>query len=84
MNEIIDKLVNLFIKYDDVINSLADNIYHNTDEDDIEIIKINIRLKYWNLLLANKRTLYDIESDLWLPDKRDDWYPDYLIRKLGL
>ena len=68
MQKIIDKLINLFIKYDDVINSLADNIYHNTNEDDIEIIKINIRLKYWNLLLANKITLADIESDLWLSE----------------
>ena len=68
MQKIIDKLINLFIKYDDVINSLADNIYHNTNEDDIEIIKINIRLKYWNLLLANKTTLADIESDLWLSE----------------
>ena len=68
MQKIIDKLINLFIKYDDVINSLADNIYHNTNEDNIEIIKINIRLKYWNLLLANKTTLADIESDLWLSE----------------
>ena len=83
MNEVINKLIKLFIKYDDVINSLANNIYHNTDEDNIEIIKINIRLKYWNLLLANKRTLEDIESELWLPDKRDDSYEDYLIRMLG-
>lgn len=68
MNEVINKLIKLFIKYDDVINSLANNIYHNTNEDNIEIIKINIRLKYWNLLLANKITLNDIESDLWLSE----------------
>lgn len=68
MNEVINKLIKLFIKYDDAINSLAHNIYHNTDEDNIEIIKINIRLKYWNLLLANKKTLEDIESDLWLSE----------------
>ena len=73
MNDITDELVNLFIKYDYVINALAYNVYHNTDENNIEIIRIDIRLKYWNLLLANKITLAGIKSELALfemPEQR--------------
>mgnify|MGYP003136364783 CR=1 FL=1 len=62
---LIDKIVNLLIKYEDKILSLATNQYHNFNtDDDIDLIQAKLNLFYGNQVLENKTTLKELEITL--------------------
>ena len=62
---LIDKIVNLLIKYEDNIQALANNQYHNFNtDDDMDLIQAKLNLFYGNQVLENKTTLKELEITL--------------------